>query len=82
LRFMIIATSAGNTKLKKESCPKCVWWELESGSMDHGLGGLAGFADLICENPSNPPNPWSIPLATQRTLPKKALAWRFRRLAA
>jgi hypothetical protein len=34
--------------------------------MDHGLGGLDGFcADLIGENPSNLPNPWSIQLATQ-----------------
>ena len=41
------------------------WWEFEIGSIDHGLGGLDGFAlDLICENPSDPPNPWSIHLAT------------------
>jgi 3-methyladenine DNA glycosylase AlkD len=33
--------------------------------MDHGLGGLDGFARMICENPSDQPNPWSIHLATQ-----------------
>ena len=36
------------------------------GSIDHGLGGFDGFGtDLISENLSDPPNQWSIHLATQ-----------------
>ena len=37
-----------------------------AGSMDHGLGGSDEFsADLIRENPFDPPDPWSISLITE-----------------
>ena len=34
--------------------------EFEVGSMDHGLGVGGICADLICGNPSDPSNQWSI----------------------
>jgi len=47
--------------------------ELDVGWMDHGLGGSNGFSQIrSAQIRSNPPNPWSIDLATQvRTLPRR-----------
>ena len=52
--MLLVACGCGPRKY----CLKCV---LVIGSIDPGLGRFDGFTtDLISENPSDPPNPWSI----------------------
>jgi len=52
--------------VKQEWCPGGVLLGVRNSKNGPRIGRIRRiFADLICENPSDPPNPWSIQLATQ-----------------
>ena len=54
------------TTMRFESCPKCVLVGVRNWFDGPRIGRIRRIcADLICENPSDPPNPWSIHVATQ-----------------